>query len=85
MVGFGRTILHGFGSLSGAVERIRKTQWAGDIHQPGGLEVRFTRPLKLPAKVKVYVHEDAFYIGHAPGGRAYLEGKIFDHIASEEG
>ena len=84
VAGFGRTILHGFGSLAGAVERIRKTQWAGDIHGPKGLKVRFTRPLKLPAKVKIYVHGDAFYIGSAPGGRAYLEGTLFDSSTSKE-
>lgn len=73
-VGFGRTILHGFGTLALAVEALRRARWAGDIDWPASLEVRFTRPLKLPARVSVFVDGTAFFVGTAPGAPAYLTG-----------
>jgi hypothetical protein len=76
VAGFGRRILHGFGSLAGSIERIRHVCWAGDIREPGFLEVRFTRPLKVPAKVRVFMDGNDFYLGHAAGGRAYLKGSL---------
>jgi len=74
MAGFGHVILHGFGTLAGATERLRRTLWAGATDLPASLEVRFTRPLRLPAQVKVFVHENHFFVGRAPGARAYLTG-----------
>ncbi len=74
MAGFGSVILHGFGTLAGATERLRRTLWAGATDLPATLDVRFTRPLRLPAKVKVFVDEDRFFVGRAPGARAYLTG-----------
>ncbi len=76
IAGFGKRILHGFGSLTSAMERIRRSQWGGDIHRPGTFEVRFTRPLKVPNKVCIYTCGDDFYVGHAPGSRAYLKGRF---------
>ena len=72
--GFGSVILHGFGTLAGATERVRSTLWAGATDLPATLDVRFTRPLRLPASVKVFVHGDALFVGRAPGARAYLAG-----------
>ncbi len=74
--GFGRTILHGFGTMALAIERLRRTLWAGDIHWPQQLEVRFTRPLKLPAKVGVFARGTDFFVGPAPGAPAYLTGSF---------
>ncbi len=74
--GFGRTILHGFGTMALAIERLRRGLWAGDIHWPQSFEVRFTRPLKLPAKVGVFVHGTDFFVGPAPGAPAYLTGSF---------
>ena len=76
MAGFGKRILHGFGSLAGSMERIRRTCWAGDPHLPGTIDVRFTRPLKVPTKVRVFMDGSDFYLGHAAGGRAYLKGSV---------
>ena len=76
VAGFGRRILHGFGTLAGSLERIRRAAWAGDTSLPPVVDVRFTRPLKLPARVRIYLHNDEFYVGEAPGGRAYLQGSF---------
>ncbi|MEE2758181.1 MAG: MaoC/PaaZ C-terminal domain-containing protein [Myxococcota bacterium] len=85
IAGFGKRILHGFGSLTGAIERIRRSQWGGDIHRPGAFEVRFTRPLKVPNKVCIYTCADDFYVGHAPGSRAYLKGHFEPHTRHPKG
>lgn len=76
MAGFGSVILHGFGTLAGATERLRRTLWAGATDLPATLEVRFTRPLRLPAQVKVFVDGERFYVGRSPGARAYLTGSF---------
>ncbi len=39
------------------------------------MDVKFTRPLLLPAKVGLYVDDnDGVFVGDAPGGPAYLVG-----------
>ena len=81
LAGFGRTILHGFGSLAGTMERIRRIRWAGATDMPAYFDVRFTRPLKVPAKVTIFLDGDAFFLGQSPGGRAYLQG----HLKQREG
>ena len=41
------------------------------------VEVRFTRPLVLPRRVGLFLAEgDAFYVGDAPSGPAYLTGRF---------
>lgn len=72
--GFGRTILHGFGTMALAIEALRRARWAGDIHWPAALEVRFTRPLELPTRVGIFAHGDDFFVGPAPGAPAFLTG-----------
>ncbi len=74
--GFGRTILHGFGTLAIAIEALRKARWAGDIDWPASYEVRFTKPLKLPARVGVFVDGTDFYVGTAAGAPAFLTGSF---------
>ena len=68
------TILHGFCTLARTWEGLGRTVYARD---PGGLEVldvRFTRPLVLPARVGLYVHGSEVAVGDAAGGPAYLQG-----------
>ncbi|MCA9538882.1 MAG: hypothetical protein KC620_08335 [Myxococcales bacterium] len=72
--GFGRTILHGFGTLAIALERLRRTLWAGDPDLPAVVDVRFTKPLKLPAAPQVFVRDHEFFVGPAPGAPAWLTG-----------
>ena len=72
--GFRNTILHGFSTMARAYEALARGLCAGDPDAIAELDVRFTRPLVLPARVGVYVRGDRVWVGDAPGGPAYLEG-----------
>ena len=72
--GFRNVILHGFGTLARAIEALNRGLLAGDVTALHEIDVRFTRPLVLPARVGVYVSGDKVWVGDAPGGPAYLEG-----------
>ena len=72
--GFKNTILHGFGTMSRAIEAMNRGLFAGDVDALESVHVRFTRPVVLPAKVGVYVQGDEVFVGAAPGGPAYLTG-----------
>lgn len=72
--GFRNVILHGFGTLARAIEALNRGLFAGDVTALSEIDVRFTRPLVLPARVGVYVRGDKVWVGDAPGGPAYLEG-----------
>jgi acyl dehydratase len=72
--GFRNVILHGFGTLARAIEALNRGLLAGDVTALSEIDVRFTRPLVLPARVGVYVSGDKVWVGDAPGGPAYLEG-----------
>ena len=75
--GFKRTILHGFSTLARAIEMMNRSLWCSDATQLRVVEVRFTRPLLLPAKVGVFVRGTGeLYVGDAPGGPAYLTGEF---------
>ena len=72
--GFKNTILHGFGTLARAIEGLIRAKFAGDVNALAEIDVRFTRPLVLPARVGLYVSGERIWVGDAPGGPAYLEG-----------
>jgi hypothetical protein len=74
--GFRNVILHGFGTLARAIEALNRGLFAGDVTALQEIDVRFTRPLVLPARVGVYVRGDKVWVGDAPGGPAYLEGSF---------
>jgi hypothetical protein len=74
--GFRNTILHGFGTLARAIEGLRRARFAGDVNALEEIDVRFTRPLVLPARVGLYLKNHQVWVGDAPGGPAYLEGKF---------
>jgi hypothetical protein len=74
--GFPGCILHGFSTLARAVEAIDRSLLAGDPTRLASIDVRFVRPLPLPARVGVYIAGDAVWVGDAPGGGAYLEGRF---------
>jgi acyl dehydratase len=74
--GFRNTILHGFATMALAYEGLNRSIFAGDIHRIKTLDVKFTRPLVLPAKVGLYMLDDQIFVGDAPGGPAYLVGKV---------
>lgn len=73
--GFRNTILHGFATMARAWEGLNAA-----LVPPGGalsmLDVRFTRPLVLPARVGLYVQGDEVFVGDAAGGPAYLMGSF---------
>jgi hypothetical protein len=75
MMGFRSVILHGFASLSWAYETALRTVFSGDVTRVSEFEMRFTRPLPLPASAGLYHGEvRSLFLGDAPGGRAYAIG-----------
>jgi acyl dehydratase len=74
--GFRSTILHGFATLARAIEGMNRVLFAGAADRFERIETRFTRPLLLPARVGLYVEENRFFVGDAPGGPAYLTGSF---------
>jgi len=75
MAGFKGRIAHGFSGLARLAESLNRQLWAGDVSRLAGLEVRFVRPLPLPAEVGVFVDDESgCHVGEAPGGPAYFSG-----------
>ena len=77
--GFRNTILHGFSTMARALEGVQRSVFAGSVHAVKTLDVQFTEPLVLPAKVGLYLADDQgegrrIFVGDAPGGPAYLTG-----------
>jgi MaoC like domain len=73
-LGHRSTILHGFATLARAIEGLNRGLFAGDVDRLGSIDVRFTRPLLLPARVGLYLEGRHLTVGDAPGGPAYLDG-----------
>jgi len=72
--GFRNVILHGFSTMARAIEGLNRNLFAGDVSKLEVIDVKFTRPLVLPAQVGLYVHDVGVFVGDAPGGPAYLVG-----------
>lgn len=72
--GFRNTILHGFSTMARAMEGLQRTVFAGSTRAIRVFDVKFTKPLVLPAKVGLYLEDQTVWVGDAPGGPAYLEG-----------
>lgn len=74
--GFRNTILHGFSTVARAIESLNQARFAGDVHRLHAIDVRFTRPLVLPARPGVFLHDEAgaFSVGTEPGGPCFLTG-----------
>jgi len=73
--GFKNTILHGFAMSARVIESLNRQLFCGDSSQLATVEMRFVRPLVLPAKVGVFIDSvGGVFVGHAPGGPAYLTG-----------
>jgi acyl dehydratase len=83
--GFRACILHGYATLARALAAVERRRFAGDPTRLDWVDARFTRPLVLPAKVGVYItDEGGLYVGDAPGGGAYLEGRFAAHPHAED-
>jgi acyl dehydratase len=76
MFGFKSTILHGFSTLARAMEGVVRARAGGDPDKVATFDVKFTRPLVLPADVRLFVEGDGVFVGGAPGARAYLTGTM---------
>lgn len=72
--GFKSVILHGFATMARTFEGLARHLFAGQVDRIRTLDVKFTRPLVLPARVGLYVEGDRAYVGDAPGGPMYLSG-----------
>jgi hypothetical protein len=64
------------GTMARAIEGLNRARFAGDVHAIREIDLRFTRPLVLPARVGLYLDGDRLWVGDAPGGPAYLEGQF---------
>jgi hypothetical protein len=75
--GFRSTILHGFATLARAFEALVRARLEGDPTRLTMVDARFVKPLVLPADVAVFADADNhLWVGDAPGGDAYLEGRF---------
>lgn len=76
LAGFRNTILHGFSVMARSVETFNGALWSGQANRLKSLEVRFVRPLVLPARVGLFIDEQGgMYVGPASGGPACLVGR----------
>lgn len=81
--GFRSTILHGFATEARAIETLNRVVFAGDTRRLQTVDVKFTRPVQLPARVGCYVRDGEIYVGDAPGGPAYLTGTFASTLAAD--
>jgi acyl dehydratase len=72
-LGYEGAILHGFASMAYAFETLQRELFAGATDAIRVVDVRFVRPLVLPAAVGVYVDGNEFFLG-ALGEPAFLTG-----------
>jgi len=72
--GFKNRILHGFATMARAYEGIVRKALAGETGKLSTFDVKFTRPLVLPARVGLYARGHELWVGDAPGAPAYLTG-----------
>ncbi|PRP99076.1 MaoC like domain protein [Enhygromyxa salina] len=78
--GFRNTILHGFASMAKAWEGLVRARYGGSPTAIRSFDVKFTKPLTLPAKVGLYLQtgedQDQVWIAAAPGASPYLAGTV---------
>lgn len=72
--GFKSTILHGFSTLGRTIEGLNRARFAGDVTRLTAIDVKFVRPVLLPAELGLYVTDHSVFVGAAPGAPAVLTG-----------
>jgi len=83
--GFRGRIAHGFSGFARLAESLNRQLWSGDVGRLATLDVRFARPLVLPAQVRVYVDDaGGCWVGDAPGGPAYFHGTYTVRTTDDE-
>jgi acyl dehydratase len=75
LLGYDGTILHGFASAAYAFEMLTRELFAGATNAIRMIDVRFARPLVLPAEVFVCVEGSELFLG-SRGGPAFLVGSF---------
>jgi acyl dehydratase len=86
LAGFTSVILHGFSTLARTVETLNRVLWSGQPERLRAMEVRFVRPVVLPADVGVYVHgQRDLFVGELPGTTAFLVGHYTAHAEDYHG
>lgn len=73
MAGFKSCILQGFAMHARAVELLGASL-PGRVRSLTGVDVKFARPLVLPAQIGVFASDTSFWLGTAPGAPANLIG-----------
>lgn len=78
IMGFKNVILHGFASSAFCIEAINNNLFSGNVFKIKEWEVKFTKPLILPAKPKLYYlkEENSIYLGDTKLARAFLIGNF---------
>jgi len=72
--GYPRTILHGFAMLARICEGLNRNFFIGDNHRLKTIDVKFVRPLLLPATVGLYLAGDEVFLGDERGCPSYVVG-----------
>jgi hypothetical protein len=74
MAGFPNVILHGFSTMARAYEGLKREAVDAD-ESIEVLDVKFTKPLVLPAEVGLFTDDDGgVFVGDAPGESSYMSG-----------
>lgn len=76
MVGFRSCILHGFGSMSLAVEALVGARLCGDWQAIRRVNARFLAPLTLPRSVGVFWDDGVLAVGDAVRGPAFMSALV---------
>ena len=71
--GFNSCILHGFAMHTRAVEALGASL-PGKVRSLKAVDVKFSRPLVLPAEIGLYTQGNEFWLGSGPGAPAHLIG-----------
>jgi hypothetical protein len=74
--GFERPILHGFATLARVIEALQLRVFGGATDRLASIDVRFTRPLELPAEVGLYVDGEQLSVGSGLGELAHVTGSF---------
>ncbi len=78
LMGLKKVILHGFASAAFCIEAMNQNLFAGDVHKIKEVDIKFTKPLFLPAKPKLYYlrENNNFYLADSKLARAYVVGNF---------
>jgi acyl dehydratase len=76
VMGLPGTILQGFATLARAVEGLQRACFAGAVDRLRVVDVRFVRPLPLPARVGLFLDGTRLFVGDARSTRPYLAGSF---------